>query len=192
MNLLSTILPLLGEGSQFAFTVARTKDALRVVTTPTLANFTPDTDDAELAALQAALAMPLVFTIPLDTDPDATLAELLTKAGELRQPTIDRLAAYQDAQREARNTAQIERDKKTTKTPVKTDSKSPAKSNTKPTDKTKPATKPPVTVGALTASSNGTDADTLDDESADANEAGSTPPAESHSAPVAEGIRLFD
>lgn len=105
MTLLATILPLLADGSEFTFNVSKAGDGLRIVTVPKLKGLQPDTTDAELAALQAALSQPLVFTISGATDPDAELAELLAKAASVRSSTADQLTAYRDAQRQAQQAA---------------------------------------------------------------------------------------
>lgn len=105
MTLLATILPLLADGSEFTFNVSKVGDGLRIVTVPKLKGLQPDTTDAELAALQAALSQPLVFTISDASDPDAALAELLSKAASVRSSTADQLTAYRDAQRQAQQAA---------------------------------------------------------------------------------------
>ena len=69
---------MLASGTEFTFTVSKSGDGLRVVTLPKLKDFKPDTDDAELAALQAALCQPLVFTV---TAVDAAGATAVDAAG---------------------------------------------------------------------------------------------------------------
>jgi len=129
MTLLATLLPMLTAGTEFTFNVTQQADAVRVVTIPKVKDFKPDTDDAELAALQAALSQPLVFTIPADADLDAEFARLLTQAAGIRQATTDQLVAYQDAQRQAQQTATAEAAKKSAK---KEAAKKPASAPAKP------------------------------------------------------------
>lgn len=105
MTLLASLIPLLNDGSEFNILVSKTPTGLRVVTVPKLKDFQPDTTDPELAALQAALSQPLVFTLTDTSAPDAELAALLAKAGSVRATTVDQLTAYRDSQRQAQQQA---------------------------------------------------------------------------------------
>lgn len=187
MSLLAAVIPMLSEGSAFNFKLTRIKGEVCIITNPTLPDFKPDTTDAELAALQSALVMPLVIRIPVDDPaPDATLAALLAEAHTLRQPARDGLAAFQAAQQEAANSAKLAQTKK--------DEERKAKSGTKPAaGAAKPAPKPApgVPLAALsgedaTPKNEGSDAESDSEANATSADAASDAPA----APAAS-IDLF-
>lgn len=151
MTLLTTILPLLADGSEFTFNVSKAGDGLRIVTVPKLKGLQPDTTDAELAALQAALSQPLVFTISGANDPDAELAELLSKAASVRSSTADQLTAYRDAQRQAQQAAAAAAAKKAeaAKKPAKP---APAKPAAPAATTSEPTAEPGITLSDVAGS----------------------------------------
>ena len=127
MNLLATLSMLLTEDTSISLQINRKGADLQVITLPKIANFQPDTKDAELAAIQAALVQPLVFTLAAGLDPDAEFARLLREAAEIRQPALDQLAAYREAQRQSQQVARIAQEKKAATPAKKADKPAPAK-----------------------------------------------------------------
>jgi PRTRC genetic system protein E len=187
MSLLATVIPMLSDGSSFQFTLAKVGDAIRIVTNPSLPNFQPDTTDAELRALQAALVMPLVITVPADDPaPDATLAGLLGQAHTLRQPAREGLAAFQAAQREAANAAKLAQERKDKE---RKDKSASGKAGTG-VKRAATASTPGVAVTALTGGATDEAPDTDADAETTASESVEAAPAVDTPAPTA-GLSLF-
>lgn len=190
MTLLATLLPMLASGTEFTFTVSKSGDGLRVVTLPKLKDFKPDTDDAELAALQAALCQPLVFTVTDGQDPDNEFARLLAQAVSVRNTTVDRLEAYQDAQRQAQQTANAEAAKKAEKKALPAPSAAKGKAAAKPDKSPKGAKGGASTPLTDVAGEPGEEAASDQESQSDTTE---TPDAEAAEAPAATSgtIDLF-
>lgn len=109
MAFLNAARRLVNESDALVLRLTGDKDgSMKVLIEPQVKLSQPETDDAELAALQAALAMPLLVRFPADTvDLDAALANALSGMADARVPTVGALAHYEEAQAEARNHAQI-------------------------------------------------------------------------------------
>lgn len=112
MNLLSSLRHLLTGDASVVLTLSQDKGALTALIQPRINDMQPDTEDAELAALQAALSRPLRITFSPDGDPDAELANVLGQMAQARSGTVDALTAYREAQDEAKNTASAAKGKK--------------------------------------------------------------------------------
>ncbi len=109
MAFLNSARRLVNESDSLVVRLSGDKDgAIKVLIEPQVKLPQPETDDAELAALQAALAMPLVIRFTPDTaDLDAALGDALRGMAQARVATVGALASYEEAQAEARNQAQI-------------------------------------------------------------------------------------
>src|SRR5690606_20456365 len=109
MPFLNAARPLLSENDSLVVRITAAKDgAVAVLVEPHVKLKPPETDDPELAALQAALAMPLMLRFDADTpDLDAALSEALASMATSRKTTVSALTAYEEAQAEARNQAAL-------------------------------------------------------------------------------------
>lgn len=117
MPFLNAARPLLSENDSLVVRITAAKDgAIAVLVEPHVKLKTPETDDPELAALQAALAMPLMLRFDADTtDLDAAMSEALASMATSRKTTVSALTAYEEAQAEARNQAALANKKKAEK-----------------------------------------------------------------------------
>lgn len=131
MPFLNAARPLLTENDSLVVRITAGKDgAIAVLVEPHVKLKTPETDDPELAALQAALAMPLMLRFDADTpDLDAALSQALTSMATARKSTVSALTAYEEAQAEARNQAALANKNKTEKAKA---GKTAAKAGSKP------------------------------------------------------------
>lgn len=109
MGFLNAARPLVNENDALVIRVTGAKGGgLTVLIEPHIKLAAPDTDDAELAALQAALAMPLLLRFDASvTDIDKSVADALAGMTTARATTVSALTAYEEAQAEARNQAQL-------------------------------------------------------------------------------------
>lgn len=98
---LTSLVPLLTTGSKVVIHLLPDPAGVRINVLPALQGTDPDTTSAELAALQAALNMPLSFTAALDADLDRVAVEVLRTMGEANRQNVDGLAAYRAAQQAA-------------------------------------------------------------------------------------------
>ena len=117
MTLLAALSTLLNDETSLQVQISRKGGDLQVITLPKMAGFQPDTKDVELAAIQAALAQPLVFTLAAATAPDAEFDRLLAEAAQIRQPAVDQLMAYREAQRQSQQAARAAQEKKSAAPP---------------------------------------------------------------------------
>lgn len=109
MAFLNAARPLINENDQLVIRLRGDKNGgMTVVIEPHVKLTDPETEDAELAVLQAALAMPLVLRVSPDApDLDKALSEALAGMKEARGATVGALSAYAEAQAEARNQAAL-------------------------------------------------------------------------------------
>jgi|GEM_PF-6271240 hypothetical protein len=122
MAFLNAARPLINDKDALVIRISGSPDrSICVVIEPRVTLPDPETADPELAALQAALAMPLVLRV---TDPNSDLDQTVRSALEgmrtARAGAVTAIAAYEEAQAEARNQAKLAAAKKNTKKPVPT------------------------------------------------------------------------
>lgn len=121
MSFLNAVRPFIkAPKDKLTLTITGTADGgLSLVLAPSVSLPDPETSDPQLAALQAALAMPLVIRLPATaTDLDAEVSRALQGMSAARAATVADLASYQEAQAEARNQAKLAAANKAT-TPAK-------------------------------------------------------------------------
>ncbi|MHB8742798.1 MAG: hypothetical protein ACYC9L_06685 [Sulfuricaulis sp.] len=109
---LSTVRPLLRDDSQVQLRIRGEGEGLAVTVIPQIKGIEAETNDATLAALQAALTKPFHFTIAVNEDPDKALADVLTSIGAAQAGARDDLAKYRaqiEADRVAAKQAQEKR-----------------------------------------------------------------------------------
>lgn len=149
MAFLNAARPLINNDNSLVIRISGNKEgSISMVIEPHVKLREPQTQDAELASLQAALAMPLHLRFnPGTTDLDQELAKALAGMAQARQSTVSALTAYEEAQAEARNQAAIASKQKKDKAPKA----KPAAATGKPKDSAAPAAKPlPAASGAST------------------------------------------
>src|SRR5690606_6198436 len=102
MPFLNAARPLLSENDSLVVRITAAKDgAVAVLVEPHVKLKTPETDDPELAALQAALAMPLMLRFDADTpDLDAAPPQAPPSTGAPPQATLRARRASEHAQPE--------------------------------------------------------------------------------------------
>lgn len=94
MSFLNKLKPILRGQSAVAFRLSVHGDGgFRLLVTPTLQGIDTDTDDVELANLQALLSAPLALTLPADADLDQTFTEAVAQFQVLREPKLNELEA---------------------------------------------------------------------------------------------------
>jgi len=141
---LNAVRPHLRDKCEVQLRVKRDGDVLAITVIPKIDGIDPDTDDATLAALQAALSKPFHLTVSATEDPDQVLANVLTNIGQAHATVHDDLDKYK---------AQIEADRVAAKEAAE---KKKADDKAKSAKKTQPVTKPaakkdPVTKSAPSA-----------------------------------------
>lgn len=149
MAFLNAARPLITDSNALVIRISGNKEgAISAVIEPHIKLREPETDDAELAALQAALAMPLHLRFdPATPDLDEALAQALAGMAQARQSTVTALTAYEEAQAEIRNQAALAAKQKKDKA---TKAKGAA---TKAKDQPSVATAKPLPAPATTAPS---------------------------------------
>jgi len=105
MNLLSLAIPLLEGASSLVLRLSKQKGHVVVLVEPHMLNIDQNTTDEGRAALQAALSRPFKLVVPEGGDPDAALAEALSKLAAERAPNVTSLSTYIEAQRSAASVA---------------------------------------------------------------------------------------
>jgi len=119
MAFLNAARPLINDKDALVIRISGNPDkSISVVIEPRVTLPDPETADPELAALQTALAMPLVLRI---TDPTSDLDQAVRSALEgmrtARAGVVTAIAAYEEAQAEARNQAKLAAARKNAKKP---------------------------------------------------------------------------
>lgn len=158
--MLNQLAKLLNEGESLKFSIERAKDGkLKVMVLPTLTDNAEEVPE-EVADMRAALATPLVLTVPADTA-DAVFTDALSKYQQARQPIKDNfeetLAFLETAGKAASNTKRTVEAKKSGSKPSTEKPKSedkpadPAKSGVNEAPASEPAAEPSQVVPAVAA-----------------------------------------
>jgi len=143
---LSAIRPFLRDKSEIQLRIQREGNTMSVTVIPKIdGGFDPDTEDATLAALQAALSKPFHLTIAAADDPDQVLGTVLTHIGQAQAPVHDDLEKYKAKIEADRTAAKDAAEKKKADDKAKVDAKSK-----KPAPAAKPSQKAPITKSAPT------------------------------------------
>ncbi|KZC32589.1 MULTISPECIES: hypothetical protein [unclassified Rhodanobacter] len=94
MTFLNTLKPVLRGQSAVTFRLTATEEGgFRLLVTPSLQGIDADTDDVELAHLQALLAAPFTLALPAGADLDQALADAVAQFQSLREPKLNELDA---------------------------------------------------------------------------------------------------
>lgn len=158
MSILNALKPVLRGQSAVTIRLSLNSDSsYRVLVTPTLQGVDADTENVELANIQALLAAPFALTIPADADLDATVAEAVRQFHALREPKLNELDALRErmAASEADAKKRAEEAKEAAKAKAAKGKPAPAKVAAKPAKPAPPPTgdmfgtpAPPPTAGA--------------------------------------------
>ncbi|UJJ60408.1 hypothetical protein [Rhodanobacter denitrificans] len=94
MSFLNALKPVLRGQSAVTVRLTATEDGgFRLLVTPSLQGIKADTDDVELAHLQALLAAPFTLALPAGADLDQALADAVAQFQALREPKLNELEA---------------------------------------------------------------------------------------------------
>lgn len=118
---LSAVRPFIREKCEIQLRVKREGAALSLVIIPKIEGIDPDTDDAALAALQAALTKPFHLHVADAEDPDQALANALTSIGQAQAGVHDDLEKYKAGIEADRVAAKEAAEKKKTDDKAKAD-----------------------------------------------------------------------
>ncbi|MBN8924169.1 MAG: PRTRC system protein E [Rhodanobacter sp.] len=94
MTFLNALKPLLRGQSAVTLRLSANADGgFRLIVTPALQGIDADTDDVELAHLQALLAAPFTLTLAAEADLDQAFTEAVAQFHALREPKLNELDA---------------------------------------------------------------------------------------------------
>jgi PRTRC genetic system protein E len=140
MAFLNSVRPHLRDQSEIHLRIKREGETLAITVIPRLEGLDPDTDDAALAAFQAALCRPFHLTVAANDDPDAVLASVLTEIGRAQSSTQEELSRYVEQVENERKTAREAAEKKRADEKSKLDAKKKVSTPPKKPAVTKAAT----------------------------------------------------
>lgn len=132
MSFLNSLKPLLKGQSEVTLTLKRTDKGYSLLVIPKLAEMEPETNDEELAHLQAVLALPFFITASEDADLDDQMASAIALFDAERQPELSAIEQYREAKaaakaEAARVAAEAKSKTKSAQKPAKTTTTTPAK-----------------------------------------------------------------
>jgi hypothetical protein len=113
MSFLASVRPILRGSASITITMtAAANDALSLLVSSKLETFDPETTDPALAALQAALALPVRIVIPAGADADKEFVAALGRYDTSRSPVMDDLQSLLDTLAQAQQAAKAATAKK--------------------------------------------------------------------------------